>query len=224
MKKKLFGILLCVVLVSVFVVGCGKGKSENKDTEKEVVTHVKKEHIEENDKLADWGEWETVSAQTSTSAPRMVFIKFPDTVGERHATGKLAKQKDGTLVLFDGQVYVETPNVENPKSAFPNYFDQLTDILSDYRGEGFSDFKYNIEEVKELEKNNFPMCKFAGSHSYNENGTVKTVSICIYAAKINNGAIAYWAVLDDSADQSLAKLVEKNADKMAETFCYGENY
>ena len=224
MKKKLFGVLLCVVLVSVFVVGCGKGKSENKDTEKEVVTHVKKEHIEENDKLADWGEWETVSAQTSTSAPRMVFIKFPDTVGERHATGKLAKQKDGTLVLFDGQVYVETPNVENPKSTFPNYFDQLTDILSDYRGEGFSDFKYNIEEVKELEKNNFPMCKFVGAHSYNESGTVKTVSICIYAAKINNGAIAYWAVLDDSADQSLAKLVEKNADKMAETFCYGENY
>ena len=227
MKNKMVKYLILLflfVLTSAVLIGCrNKEKTEN-ENKKEEITHVKKEHIEENEELADWGEWETVSAQTTTSAPRMVFVKFPDTAGVRCSTGKLAKQKDGTLVLFDGQVYNYSLNLTNPKEAFPAYFDQLTDILEDYRGENFSDFKYVIEEVEELEKNNFPMCKFLGTHSYKENGTEKTVSICIYAAIINNGATTYWAVLDDSTDQSLAKQVEKNADKMAETFCYGENY
>lgn len=230
--KKLFTILMIAMLLCLSLTACGnKSKKEPDDNTNSSIQSSKTSNIQEPQKedeiwdVDDWGVQEKIVAgknDTLTTA----YIKFPTLSGIVRGTGKIAYQKNKTLVILDAERKTGSPALTNDScdNVFPAYFEQTKGIIDTYRQMNYDNFEFSISDKEIVTVNGYEMCKFTGKHTF----TVKDVNtfetknaemnFVAYATKLNgNGAYVYWMVLDESDDQSLTKTIEEYADKMAKT-------
>lgn len=230
--KKILTILLSLAMI-VGLCACGSEKQTennekgNTDTNIEsIVEEVDDEKEDESEEnMEDWGVQEKIVAKkndTFTTA----YIKFPTLSGITEGTGKIAYQKDNTLVILDAEHKDVFPNVtaSSCEDVFPAYFEQTKSIIDAYRQMDYDNFEFNVSNKETVTVNGYEMCKYTGKHTftidtYSDEGTIDCeMNFVAYATKLNgNGVYVYWMVLDESEDQSLSKTIEEYADKMAKT-------
>lgn len=227
--KRILSILLITMMILMCFAGCGKDKepvntdtpstsSNDKGTQTSVETNDKED-------IDDWGVREEIVAGKNDILTT-AYIKFPSLSGIVRGTGKIAYQKDKTLVILDAERKTGSPVLTNDScdNVFPAYFEQTKGIIESYRQMNYDNFEFSVSDKEIVTVNGYEMCKFTGKHTF----TVKDVNtfetknedmnFVAYATKLNgNGAYVYWMVLDESEDQSLTKTIEEYADKMAKT-------
>ena len=221
--KRIISILLISIMILMCFAGCGKDKEPViTDTpsisvnDKETQTSEETTSKEDTD---DWGVQEKIVAgknDTLTTA----YIKFPTLSGIVRGTGKIAYQKDKTLVILDAERKTGSPALTNDScdNVFPAYFEQTKGIIDAYRQMNYDNFDFSVANKETVTVNGYEMCKYTGKHTFTVNGENDEMNFVAYATKLNgNGAYVYWMVLDESEDQSLTKTIEEYADKMAKT-------
>lgn len=217
-------IIMLVTIISLVISNSPKMVDTNQvQNVVEEVDDEKKEEIEED--TENWGVQEKIVAKkndTFTTA----YIKFPTLSGITEGTGKIAYQKDKTLVILDAEHKDVFPNItaNSCEDVFPAYFEQTKSIIDAYRQMDYDNFEFNISNKETITVNGYEMCKYTGKHTftidtYSDEGTIDCeMNFVAYATKLNgNDAYVYWMVLDESEDQSLTKIIEEYADKMAKT-------
>lgn len=229
MMKRIISILLISIMILMCFAGCGKEREQvNDDTpstsvnDKETQTSEETTSKEDTD---DWGVREEIVAGKN-GILTTAYIKFPSLSGIVRGTGKIAYQKDKTLVILDAERKTGSPVLTDDScdKVFPAYFEQTKGIIDSYRQMNYDNFEFSILDKEIVTVNGYEMCKFTGKHTFTvkDVNTFETknvdISFVAYATKLNgNGAYVYWMVLDESEDQSLTKTIEEYADKMAKT-------
>lgn len=225
--KKLFLSLLCGVMVLGLFTGCGKQKAEetpnNNNTNTENIS--KEEQKEPTINVENWGVQEK-KVTIKNDAFVTAWIKFPTLSGITRGTGKIAYQKDKTLVIFDSENKEVFPNItaNHCEDVFPAYFEQTKAIIDAYRQMNWNDFNFKVNSEEVMTINGYEMCKFTGKHTstFKDVNTFEIENIemnfVAYATKLKgNDAVVYWMVIDESEDQSLGKTIEEYAKNMAYT-------
>lgn len=228
-KEKGIGLVAFIIIfVAILIIGAGvvillmtgNKDNENKDDKVAIKDSNVKEDKEEFD-VTEWGVQESIVSKKNDKLG-CAYIKFPTLSGITRGTGKIAYQKDETLVILDAERKTGSPAVDLIENVFPAYFDQTKDIMDSYRQMNYENFEFSVSEKETMNINGYEMCKFTGKHTY----TVKDVNTfevenininyVAYATQLKtNGAYVYWMVLDESEDQSLTKIIEDYAYKMA---------
>ncbi len=221
--KKILSILLVTMMILMCFAGCGKdNEPTNTDTPSTTVSDKETQASEEtsnNDNTDDWGVQEKIVA-TKNDVISVANIKFPSLTGIVEGTGKIAYQKDKTLVILDAEMKEVFPNItaNSCEEVFPAYFEQTRAIMDAYRQMNYDNFDFSVANKETVTVNGYEMCKYIGKHTFTVNGENDEMDFVAYATKLNgNGAYVYWMVLDESEDQSLTKTIEEYADKMAKT-------
>ena len=152
-----------------------------------------------------------------------VFVNFADYLGRTQATGRMAEQKDGSIMIIDGQGAVTTIEIPSGKAEdiFPAYFAQTEAIMSSAHISKRKNFTFTVESKETVTINGYEMCKVKGTHTYSpfigdEVISQKFVAYATFAKA--NGAVVNWMVLDGTPDGSLENSLEDLGRKMAESF------
>lgn len=225
--KKLFLSLLCGVMLIGLSTGCGKQITEETPNNNSTNTEnsSKEEQKEPEINLDNWGVQENLTTRKNNNTIT-AWIKFPTLSGITRGTGKVAYQKDKTLVLFDGERQTGSPELVGGKieNVLPAYFEQANVIMDAYRQMNWSDFDFKVNSKEVMTINGYEMCKYTGKHTstFKDVNTFETENIemnfVAYATKLKgNDAVVYWIVIDESEDQSLGKTIEEYAKNMAYT-------
>lgn len=242
MKKKLLMAMMVMVL-AVGMTACGstestdkeskveeskQDKEEDKDKEKDD-TEGKKEEKEEKKKEQDLPNWNGVQDNIRNMVTGVgsygIHIKYPSM---KPPTIGCAYQKDAALVLVvtgaTNENYEELSfeNVEDP--LLLNNFTVNMD-MEDYRGFGYTDFKFDVSNKELMTFNDMPTCMYEGTHSYVKDG--ETISLPYVAYTFYTGQLegySYYTVyvIDDSinrtAQDPLAEgTIQAYAKKMMES-------
>ncbi len=216
-------ILLVVALVIYFVFGKNKGNNGNDSlnsntnvNENQNNTLSKNEDKDSIKDLSNWGVQESIMAENEKGLVR-ARIKFPTLSGVNLGTGKIAYQKDKTLVILDAQIIDDSPEINN-ETILPAYFEQTKKIIDQYRRSNYSNFDFSIDNKQEININDYAMVKYTGTHTFMLNGKSEKINFVAYSTKLKeNGACIYWMVLDESEDQSLSSTIDQYATNMAYT-------
>lgn len=221
MKKTVLG-LLCAILILGVSVGCGQQATEetpNNNNSTNTENNSKEEQKEPTVNLDDWGVQDKITTRKNNNTIT-AWIKFPTLSGIVEGTGKLAYQKDKTLVIFDAEHKEVFPNLSanSCDEVFPTYFEQTKAIIDAHRQMTWDNFDFKINSKETMTINDYEMCKYTGTHTFTFQGEADSMSFVAYATKLKgNDAIVYWMVIDESEDQSLGKTIEEYAKKMAYT-------
>lgn len=224
MKKRILWCLMTLVLVSG-ITACGTNTENAAGTDKDE-TIGKTDYFtgdEQNDseeeESENWGVDESLVTEKNNKMLRL-HIKFPQLGGIVEGTGKIAYQKDNSLVLLGGENNFNEPEVEGDKldNILPAYFDKVIEIMEAYREYDFKDFVFEITDKELVTVNDYEMCKYTGIHTFTFKDEPCEMAFVAYATRLKgNDAVAYWMVLDETEDQSLGEVIESHADKMAQT-------
>ena len=236
-KEKGIGLVAFIIIfVAILIIGAVAvvlfmtGDKDNEKTDDKVAikdsntkTEVNIKEDKEEFDVTKWGVQESI-VSVKNDKFGSAYIKFPTLSGITRGTGKLAYQKDETLVILDAEHKEVFPNItaNSFEDVFPAYFEQTRAIIDAYRQMNYDNFEFSVSEKETVIVNGYEMCKFKGKHTY----TVKDVNTfeienieinyVAYATQLKtNGAYVYWMVLDESEDQSLTKTIEDYAYKMA---------
>lgn len=217
--KRLISILLILVISLSTFAGC-KGAEEGSSTPIPSITKNSSEKEEQTTTFdaTTWGVYEEKVTEKNNILA-YAYIKFPTLSGINRGTGKIAYQKDETLVILDSERQ-DSPVMpaDTCDAVLPAYFEQTKVIMEGYRQLDYDNFEFSVESKKNVTVNDYDMCKFIGEHTFTRNGEKKEMNFVAYSAQLKgNGAYVYWMVLDESEDQSLTKTIEEYADKMAKT-------
>lgn len=221
MKKTILG-LLCAILALVISTGCGKEATEetpNNNNSTNTENNSKEEQKEPTVNLNDWGVQDKITTRKNNNTIT-AWIKFPTLSGIVEGTGKLAYQKDKTLVIFDAEHKEVFPNLSanSCDEVFPTYFEQTKAIIDAHRQMTWDNFDFKINSKETMTINDYEMCKYTGTHTFTFQGEADSMSFVAYATKLKgNDAIVYWMVIDESENQSLGKTIEEYAKNMAYT-------
>lgn len=209
--KKLLSLLLITILC-VSLAACSNESAKEPSTNSN-------SSVQNSEKTDDWGVQEKIVA-TKNDVISVANIKFPSLTGIVEGTGKIAYQKDKTLVILDAEMKEVFPNIaaNSCEEVFPAYFEQTRAIMDAYRQMNYDNFEFSVANKETVTVNGYEMCKYTGKHTFTVNGENDEMNFVAYATKLNgNGAYVYWMVLDESEDQSLTETIEEYADKMAKT-------
>lgn len=178
-----------------------------------------KDAVDVEDLVENWGVWDSDYMFNDEYYEQLVRIKFPHLVGIGCGTGKVAYQKDDSLVIWDGQLGYDSPAVEGGvENVLETYMEQLLYIMEDYRNEYHYDtFVFEIQNKELVTINEYEMCKYTGVHTYNWEGEPQSNAFVAYATQLVDGAYTYWMVIDESEDQSLVETIDEYATNMAYT-------
>lgn len=226
MKKIVVWLMLGCIVLSL--VGCNgsksnttiSGKEDGVEQQDDVKEDSNNEEIKSDEVIDEnWGVDENCVTEKNDVKLR-ANIKFPYLCGIVEGTGKIAYQTDNSLVLLGKEIDFNEPEVEDGKieNIFPAYFEKVTEIMEAYRGAGFKDYKFDITSKEILTINEYEMCKYIGKHTFSSRKESFEIGFVAYATKLKgNDAIVYWMVFDETEEQSLGRLIESHADKMAQT-------
>lgn len=170
----------------------------------------------------EWGVTERLVVEKDNQMCR-VLVNFADYLGQTRATGRMAEQKDGSIMIIDGQGAVTTIEIPSGKAEdiFPAYFAQTEAIMSTAHVSKRKNFTFTIESKETVTINGYEMCKVKGTHTYSpfigdEVISQKFVAYATFAKA--NGAVVNWMVLDGTPDGLLENSLEDLGRKMAESF------
>lgn len=222
MKKILFS-LICGIIVLGVATGCGKQMpEENLNNDK--INNIESNNNEQSTtNIENWGVQENIVARKN-SITTTAWIKFPTLSGIVRGTGKIAYQKDKTLVILDAERETGSPALieDNIENTFPSYFEQTKAIIDAYREMNYDNFDFQVNQKEKIKINDYEMVKFTGKHTYTfkdintfeiENVELNFVA---YATKLkSNDAVVYWMVIDESEEQTLMSTIEEYSKNMA---------
>ncbi len=221
MKKLiLMGLIISTLLLCFTACGDNKNDTPNSDFNTTQSNNTSsKDETTTDSKMEEWGVAESrITEKNGTTAN--AYIKFPYLLGINSGQGKVAYQDDGSLVLFSSETNVNEPIVKSDKAEdiFPAYFDKMIGIVDEYRRADHKDFSFEIDDKENVNINGYEMCKYKGTHTFIVSGEERTIAYVAYGTRIKtNNAAVFWMVLDDTQEQSLGKIIEEHADKMAKT-------
>jgi hypothetical protein len=217
--KRLISILLILVISLSAFAGCKGIEGSNNDP----IPSISNDSLSKDETTtefieSEWGVYEELVTRKN-SVFSYAYIRFPTLSGINEGTGKIAYQKDETLVILDAE-RIDSPSMsgDSCECVFPALFEQTKDIIDAYRQLDYNNFEFSVESKENVTVNDYDMCKFIGKHTFTRNDEKKEMNFVAYSAQLKaNGAYVYWMVLDESEDQNLTKTIEEYADKMAKT-------
>lgn len=216
--KKTLIVLLIATLLTLAIAGCAEAPIVGGITEPPHVTATP----DVTDDLAnpkDWGEKNSLVAETSSTITE-VYINFPTSIGLLKGTGKIAEDKDMT-VIFDAQRMSGSPEVPDgtAENAFPPYFLQTKKILERFHTSDFKDFDFTVSEKIDFSLNGYDMTMFFGTHTYTKQETMTSVDFAACATKTEKtGAFVYWMVIGRDENVKAKEQLQDCVLKMAATF------
>ena len=222
--KRIIALILSICSILSFT-ACSTKKSEEKlpsQPDVSVESQIEYTESKENEsQVKEWGVTDNIMVEVNNDA-RRVFVNFHQYLGLRRGTGKLAMQDD-TIMILDGQTITKDIKVESgkPEDVFPSYFLQTELIMkAQYIGHR-KNFKFEVDSKENVTINGYDMCKFIGTHTYNEYGKddVFSKKFVAYATRTKStGAYVYWMVIEDSEKVMKIGELEDLGKKMAESF------
>ena len=201
-------------------------KEAEKETIKEKEEPTETTEVEEKDELPNWkGVYDNVGATILHQGTFGIVIEYPSL---KPASSGCAYQMDPALVLVctphknENGEYVVIENVEDTLSASHR---TISMWLEDYRGYGYTDFNFLVENQELLTINDFPACKYTGIHTYVVDDTTYEIPFAAYSfytGQLEGYSYFTAIVMDDSLNnpsmEPLAEgTIEAYAKKMVES-------
>ncbi len=230
-KVKIIGIIIAIIIVILILIIILFVLNNNKKEKMPInnnETNINEENTsdeepEDDFDISNWGEPEFIMAENENGLVE-ARVRFPALLGIIKGTGKIAYQKDKTLVILDAERMSGSPEVTD-NNILPAYFEQTKKIMDAYRTDRYKDFEFSIESKQEIKINDYDMVKYVGNHTFTYKGEPVTWHFVAYSTRLKgNNACIYWMVLDFSEDQSLSKTIADYALKMAYTLHEGHSY
>lgn len=226
MKK--ISVLLITILLMVSFVSCGSNKNADEPTSDTVILTEPTFESQLTDTAKDEMEYTGARVKMSTynkdNVAQYYYITLPTDVGREILYGRGSAALDGTWVLCGGSFINKTIECDSIENIYDDYADRWEESIEDMHHDGaYSDFKFIAEKREMTEINGFSMCRYEGTHTYNHTdfttGAVTPYScyFVAYGTQLSEGGYVYWIVFDNSADQSLRDIVNKNAENMAKS-------
>jgi len=165
-----------------------------------------------------WGVESWVTA-TNSQGTSVFYISFPEFIGTSQGGGDIGEQPDGSIVIADGQNDTTPESVTSVSEVFPAYFFQAESVLRGlYRMRG-DKYAFELADKSEIKINGYDMARFSGTLSYEYEREPVNCNWVAYATQLSeNGAYAYWMVLDAARDKMTTANIAETAQKMAESF------
>lgn len=147
-------------------------------------------------------------------------INFPESRGFGAGRGLITEQSDGSVAMIGGQSDSDRcPAIDDISEVFPAYFPDVEFILEGYYGIFTDNYNYTIESEQAVIINDRQMHNYTGVISFDDpDGGHFDCPYVAYAVQLeDNGAYAYWLVLDDSEEPNQEQIAE-HAYHMALTY------
>lgn len=221
MKKTLALLLTGMMVFSV--AGCkDSGAAEPVDASASgVVSSQPAVSEQESTNQKPWGVEDMITARNSNGTATF-FVSFPELLGTLQGGGVAAEQPNGILIIADGQDTKTPEDVTKVADVFPAYFVQAQSVLRGYyRTYAGKDYNFEIADKREVKINGHDMVMFSGTLAYEYDREPMNCNWVAYATQVDeNGAYAYWMVIDDvrgvKADVDIADVALKMAHSYRE--------
>lgn len=229
MYKKWLAVLLALAVVSS-VAACGEKpqyqpeKPSDSGSVQATTEGTKPADLEENTVIESaeeitpdtWGATESWSATNGTI--ELFYVNFPEFRGFGAGGGLASEQSDGSVAIIGGQNEL-CGSVDALSEVFPAFFSDVEFTLDGFYGIFTDNYNCTVESDKAVTINGQQMHSFTGMISFDDPDEVHfDCPYVAYAVQLeDNGAYAYWLVLDDSEEPN-QDLIAEHAYNMALTY------
>ncbi len=226
MKK--ISVLLITVLLMMSFISCGGDKITDDSTEDYMVKmdNVIESQSTSNDENTN--KYDGVVASSAvynkSNSAQYFNLSFPSSDLRDVLYGRGSATVEGIWAFCGGSFINDTIECKSIEGIFDAYSDRWSETVQDmHHDSAYSDCKFTAEKREMTEINGFSMCRYEGTHTYNHTdfttGAITPYScyFVAYGTQLSEGGYVYWIVFDNSADQSLRDIVNKNAENMAKS-------